>query len=147
MMNEIGQITTRLNATEDLPTTLAAAFDAFEVIRVTAYDGEDRAPGLFAAFVMTAGAAVEGRDAVTSAPSLPHRRSKAPRPAGAPPGVNADEIADDLAWVGKLLTNRMHNYAFAAVDDRDRMACLQAGRAAAEIEHLLARKGNDADIR
>jgi hypothetical protein len=54
-----------------LPGILAASFDAFEVIRLLARVSEDTVPALFAAFMTAADAAVDGREAVTTAPSLP----------------------------------------------------------------------------
>ena len=69
----------RVAATRRYPLAglLDAGFDAFEVIRLVARAGEDRAPDLFAAFITAAGTAVEGRNALGDAPSLP--------PATAPP--------------------------------------------------------------
>src|SRR5215470_1284743 len=79
-----------------LPETLAAGFDAFEVIRMTARHWQDRAPGLFASFMSTADAAVDGREALTIAPSLPPANGAAPRSAIAAatdPGQAADAVA------------------------------------------------------
>jgi len=73
-MPEISSITTRLRDAASLPDTLAAGFDAFEAIRQLARGSEDKVPALFAAFMTTADGAVDGRDAVTVAPSLPPDR-------------------------------------------------------------------------
>jgi hypothetical protein len=62
----------------DLPETLAAGFDAFEAVRMTARDYQDRVPGLFPAFMTTADAAVDGREALTIAPSLPSPTAPSP---------------------------------------------------------------------
>jgi len=61
-----------------LPDTLAASFDAFEAVRELARGCEDKVPALFAAFMTTADAAVDGREAVTIAPSLPPTGVAAP---------------------------------------------------------------------
>lgn len=61
----------RLRQAADLPEAIAAAFDAFEAIRIAARDYQHRLPELFAAFVTTADDAVDGREALTIAPSLP----------------------------------------------------------------------------
>ena len=78
-VEEISGIMTRLRDAASLPDTLAVAFDAFEVIRQLARDCESRVPALFAAFMTTADAAVDGREAVTTAPALPQPRAATPR--------------------------------------------------------------------
>jgi hypothetical protein len=69
-MDEIAAIQARLRETSSVPDLLALSFSAFESIRVLARGGEATVPGLFAAFMMTADAAVDGREAITIAPSL-----------------------------------------------------------------------------
>ena len=69
-MPEANSIEVRLEQAASLPEALAVSFDAFEVIRMAARDCQDRVPGMFAAFMMTADAAVDGREALTVAPSL-----------------------------------------------------------------------------
>jgi hypothetical protein len=61
----------RLREAASLPDVLDAGFAAFEAIRITARACEDQVPGLLAAFMTTADAAVDGREALTVAPSLP----------------------------------------------------------------------------
>src|SRR5260370_3615896 len=70
-MHERSGVAARLRQAATLPDVLAASFDAFEVIRLLACGNEDRVPGLFAAFMTAADAAVDGREAITAAPSLP----------------------------------------------------------------------------
>ncbi len=86
-VSQAGGIEARLTQAASLPETLAAGFDAFEVIRMTARDWQDRAPGLFAAFMTAADAAVDGREALTIAPSLPQAD-------GARPDTAAASVAD-----------------------------------------------------
>src|SRR5262249_58935906 len=95
-VKELDAIASRLRSGTCLAELLDAGFDAFEVIRLVARAGEDLAPELFAAFITAAGTAVEGRNALGDAPSLP--------PATGPPPaitmsatVDAGQIADDLA--------------------------------------------------
>jgi hypothetical protein len=64
-------IAVRLRDARSLPELLAVSFDAFEVIRVLARGSEDLTPSVFAAFMTAADAAVDGREAITIAPSLP----------------------------------------------------------------------------
>jgi hypothetical protein len=72
----------RLRQAADLPDILAAGFDAFEALRITARTCQDRAPGLLAAFMTAADAAVDGRASCISTPvSEPTRAcSQAERP-------------------------------------------------------------------
>jgi hypothetical protein len=130
----------RLRASRSLPELLDAGFDAFEVIRSAARACEDRAPELFAAFMMAAGTATEGRNAVNAAPSLPAGTSSV---RGREPLVSAaddaDAVADELAALAGLLAHRLPDAAAAADLAGDRAACRDAARAAAQIHRLLAR--------
>src|SRR5262249_52789308 len=117
---------------------LDAGFDAFEIIRLVARASEDLTLDLFAAFITTAGTAVEGRNALNDAPSLP--------PATAPPPaitmsatVDVDQIADELAALAALLTQRLAEAHAQAFGEGDRAACQHATHAAADIHRLLAR--------
>ena len=69
-MHDVEAIVARLRDARSLPELLAVSFDAFEAIRVLARGSEDIAPALFAAFMTAADAAVDGREAITIAPSL-----------------------------------------------------------------------------
>src|SRR5260370_6077556 len=97
-MHERSGVAARLRQAATLPDMLAASFDAFEVIRLLACGNEDRVPGLFAAFMTAADAAVDGREAITAAPSLPPGGGDS-TPTGPP--LSADgvvvETADDMA--------------------------------------------------
>ena len=79
-MQETQSIQVQLRDASGLPDTLAVSFDMFEAIRQAARSCVDRIPDLFAAFMTTADAAVDGREAITAAPSLPAG------PAAAQPG-------------------------------------------------------------
>jgi hypothetical protein len=78
-MQETSSMKARLRAAVTLPDILAVSFDAFEAIRLLARDGEDQVPGLFAAFMTAADAAVDGREALTLAPSPPGPAAAMPR--------------------------------------------------------------------
>jgi hypothetical protein len=94
-VKELDAIASRLRGGTALAGVLDAGFDAFEVIRLVARASEDLAPELFAAFITAAGIAVEGRNALGGAPSLPAAT-------GPPPAitmsatVGAGQIADEL---------------------------------------------------
>jgi hypothetical protein len=134
-------IQARLQDASTLPDTLAASFDAFEAIRFAARSCVDRIPELFAAFMTTADAAVEGREAITAAPSLPPGTLPA-QPGLLTPGDSADAAADVLAALGALLDTRLTQAGASAAIQADRVACAEAADAARQIHQLMTR-GDD----
>jgi hypothetical protein len=131
-------IEARLVEAASLPETLAAGFDAFEAIRMTARHWQDQAPGLFAAFMTAADAAVDGREALTIAPSLPPADSARPDTtvaAGADPG----QAADALAALASALRDRLTHAATFAELPADQAACQDAAQAAGRLCQLMAR--------
>ena len=135
-MKELDAIASRLRGGTALAGLLDAGFDAFEVIRLVARASEDLAPDLFAAFITTAGTAVEGRNALGDAPSLsPATRRPTITMSAA---VGAGQIADELAALATLLAQRLAEAAAQAVREGDRAACQHATCAAADIHRLLA---------
>lgn len=140
-LKEIDGIAARLSASTGLAEVLAAGFDAFEAIRATARACEDSQPDLLAAFMMAAGAAVEGRNALTTAPSLPPPSKGAgggARQAAAASAAEVGEVADALAALGDLLVRHMSGAAAKAADADDQAACADAADAAHHIRQLLA---------
>src|SRR5450755_34651 len=103
-MNDIAAVRAQLEQASDLPGILDAAYDAFEGMLPVIHGQEDRAGGGFAAFVMSAASAANGRDAVASAPSLPPAApSRTPPPIGGPvTGVTEEEAAAVLAGLSQL---------------------------------------------
>jgi len=142
-MPEISSITTRLRDAASLPDTLAAGFDAFETVRQLARGYEDKVPASFAAFMTTADAAVDGRDAITIAPSLPPDQRGGTGVSMPPASVPMDEIADALAGIGTLLADRLARAAAMAATAADRAACTEAAQAAGRICQLMARGDHD----
>jgi len=144
-MQGADDIEARLREVSSVPETLAASFSAFEVIRLAARAHEDQVPGLFAAFMTTADAAVTGREALTIAPSLgacSTAQVSGPGPAGA-----VDAITDDLARLGGLLSDRLTRAAALAQAPADKAACEQAADAARQIRDLMARGHDDRHLR
>jgi hypothetical protein len=141
---EISSAKARLREATTVPGTLSASFDAFEVIRLLARGNEDRIPELFAAFMMVADAAVDGREAVTTAPSLP---AAAGNQMPAATGGDAGEIADAMAALAVLLGERLGGAAVLADGPGDRAACEQAAAAAGRICQLMARGHDDSPLR
>ncbi len=135
---EANSIEVRLEHAASLPETLAASLDAFEVIRMAARDCQDRVPELFAAFMTTADAAVDGREALTVAPSLPPAGGAGPDDA-VPTGADAGQVAEALAALAVVLGDRL-SYAAALADlPGDRVACQDAAQSAGQICQLMAR--------
>jgi hypothetical protein len=141
-MKELHAIASRLRGGSTLAELLAAGFDAFETIRPAARACEDRTPDLFAAFMTAAGTAVDGRNALGGAPSLPP-------PTGPPPVITvsatagAAHIADELAALAALLAQRLAEAGAWAFLADDRAACQHATRAARHIHRLLAQDLNE----
>jgi len=142
-VQEISGITTRLRAADSLPDTLVAGFGAFEAIRQLARGCEHRAPALFAAFMTTADAAVDGREAITIAPSLPWDRDGDAGVSMPQTSVPVEEIASALAGLGELLRDRLSRAAALAATAADRAACTEAAQAARRICQLMARGDRD----
>ena len=145
-MQEITAIEIRVRQAAALPDLLAASFDAFELVRTAARSCDDRTPELFAAFMMTADAAVDGREAITAAPALPAGSTASM--ASVPTAATAvDEITAALAALGELLNDRLASAASGAAEPGDQTACAEAADAAGRIRHLMARGDDDRDLR
>jgi hypothetical protein len=146
-MHDVEMIVARLRDARSLPELLAASFDAFEAIRVLARGSEDIVPSLFAAFMTAADAAVDGRQAITLAPSL--SPASGVTPVATPPaaGADIDTITAALAALGELLDERLTHAADRALLSGDRTACQEAAEAGRRIHHLMAGDGNDRHLR
>ena len=140
---EISGITTRLRDAHSLPDTLAAGFEAFEAVRQLARGCEDAVPGLFAAFMTAADAAIDGRDAITIAPALPPDRRGGAGVSMPQASVPVEEMADAMAGLSAVLTDRLSRAAAIAATGADRAACTEAAQAAGRICHLMARDDHD----
>ena len=129
-------IMARLQGALSLPELLAAGFDAFETIRVLARGSEDKVPSLFAAFMTAADAAVDGRQAITLAPSLPPVSLITTPPAA---GADIDTVTVALTALGELLDECLARAADRALIPGDRAACQEAAEAGRRIHQLMAR--------
>ncbi|MGH3402778.1 MAG: hypothetical protein ACRDRJ_09780 [Streptosporangiaceae bacterium] len=117
---------------------LAAGWDAFEVIIAASGDGADSGDGFFTPVVYALAAAADGRDAVTTAPSLPVRRGAASSTTRVDPGPTVRSAAAEMAALCEQLAVRLVAAARTAGDPGDQAACLIAARYAREIHALLA---------
>ena len=135
-MPETHPIQARLKDAAGLADTLAVSFDAFEAIRLAARSCVDGVPELFAAFMTTAAAAVEGREAITAAPSLPAGPA-ATQPGLGAPGDSTDDAVGVFADLGALLDTRLTQAGASAAIEADRVACAEAADAARRIHQLM----------
>jgi len=152
-MHRIAFARARLNSARTMPDMLSAACNAFELMLATIREHEERADGLFAAFVMAAASAADGRDALLTAPSLPLPLPTVPAPSAAcdsdtsgqpttpATAIGVDEVADALAEVSQLTAAVLTTVGRRAADPADRAACAEAARCAQVMWSLLARRG------
>jgi hypothetical protein len=122
----------------DVPELLDAAYEAFEVLLSALEDHEDAGDPRFAAFVMAASCAANGRDAVLFSPSLPPRRLARQPPATLPYGDEKNG-ADAIAGLAGLVAARLTQAAGWAVLAGDQTGCRDAARYGRQIEAILAR--------
>jgi hypothetical protein len=137
----------RLREVSGVPDTLAVSFDTFEVIRLLARQFRDQVPELFAAFMTTADAAVDGREAITAAVSLPPPGAGAAEPSGLAPAAGLDEVIGVMSVLGMLLADRLTHAAVLATVPEDRAACEEAAAAARRICQLTARRDDGTRLR
>jgi len=135
---EANDIAARLRQAASLPEVLAAGLDAFEAIRTAARHCQDQVPELFAAFMTTADAAVDGREALTIAPSLPLDGGAGPG-AVVSTGADAGQAAGALAALAAVLRLRLTDAATQADLPDDRTACQDGAEAAEQICQLMTR--------
>lgn len=137
-MPQADTIEARLRQAASLPEILDAGFDAFEAIRTAGRGYQDRVPELFAAFMTIADAAVDGREALTVAPSLPLTGDTK---LGHAMAADADvgHAADAVAALAALVRDRLTEAAGLADTPGDRAACEEAAEAAGRICQLMTR--------
>jgi hypothetical protein len=152
-MHSITQARVRIAAARGMPEVLSASYQAFEQLLATIREHEEQAGGLFAAFVLAAASAADGRDALISAPSLPWPLPAALAPSAAGVGdavgpasdpariASIDDVADALADLSQLMAATLADAASHALDPSDQAACTQAAQCAGVMWSLLARPG------
>jgi hypothetical protein len=142
-MNRITAARTHVEHAENLPALLAAALAAFEDLLQVIRCHEERDDNAFAAFILSAGAAANGRDRIAAAPSLPPAAvvAFAARQTPATSGLLADatvtQVALAVAGLSDLLARRLAALAVTAADPGDQVSCTHAARHAARIRSLL----------
>ena len=140
-MDQIESARVRLEQAIGLPAVLDAAYEAFEQLLGALEEQEDRGGGAFAAFVMSATAAANGRDVLAAAPSLPPTPSGdlAAAAARSSSGLTVEDAAAILAQLSQLLSGRLADASNQSGDAGDKVACAQAACHAASICSLLGR--------
>ena len=129
----------RLQEADGLDVVLDAAYAAFEGMVSVIHPAQDPASGLFAAFVMAAASAADGRNAVALAPSLPRRPLLAVPAEQQPwPGEPPERVAELVARLSRLVAERLTQAAVSAPDTGDRDACRHAAQNARDICGLLS---------
>jgi len=119
---------------------LAAGWEIFELIGDLAAAGAEQSVDLYPAFMFARSAAVDGRNAIAFAPSVPAGGAAlSGRPVLRTDDVS--EVADALAGLASALSMRLRAMARLAADDGDRVACENAAHDAERISELLARSG------
>jgi hypothetical protein len=138
-MDRIAGVRARLEAADDLPAILDAAYEAFEDMLTVIEDHQDPYGGAFVAFVMSQPAAANGRDAVAVAPSLPPGRAvERDIPGASPaPDVSGAQATAAVAGLSLLLVARLDAAAGLCRNVADRTACSLAARHAASVCSLL----------
>jgi hypothetical protein len=128
----------RLRGADGLVAVLDAAYAAFEGMVSVIHPVQDPASGLFAAFVMAAAAAADGRNALALAPSLPgHPLLAAPAEQQSWSGEPPERVAEVVAGLSHLVAERLTQAADSAPDTGDEAACRNAARNARDICGLL----------
>jgi hypothetical protein len=137
----ISSVQARVEKAESLAAVLDAAYDAFQEMLSAIRSYEDSGEPFFAALVMAAAAAADGRDAVAAAPSLP-RTAPGSRQTATPPGrTGVADLAAALAALNRSVSLRLLHAAASAETHADRVACRNGAACADEAHWLVAGNG------
>jgi hypothetical protein len=137
-VKQIETIEQHLGEAVGVADVLAAGWEIFELISDLAAACAEQSVDLYPAFMFARSAAVDGRNAIAFAPSLPAVGVALPGGPARPTG-DASEAADALARLASALSMRLQATARLAADDGDRIACENAARDADRISELLVR--------
>ena len=137
-MNQINLAKQRLLDADSMPGLLAAGWEAFELVIAVAAAKADQSPDMYPALTLARGSAVSGRNAIAFAPSMPEDYA-APPDQPAADKSDIDDVAEAVAGLASVLSERLQDAAGRAPDAGDRAACENAARHAEQIAKLLAR--------
>ena len=139
-MKHIELIEQHLGEAVGVADVLDAGWEIFELIGDVAAACAEQSVDLYPAFMFARGAAVDGRNAIAFAPSVP--AVGAALSGGAVLWTDdMSEVADALVGLASALSMRLQAMARLAADDGDRVACENAAHDADRISELLARRG------
>jgi hypothetical protein len=138
-MNWASAAQMRVREATDLAAVLAMAYEVFDGMLTEIRQHEGRDESMFAAFVMAAASAADGRDEVAAAPSLPPAGNQAL--AAAELAGSAVDIARALADLSEVLARRLTEAARSAPEPDDQAACARAAWHAGNIHALLHGSG------
>jgi hypothetical protein len=128
-----------LQEADSLAAVLDAAYGAFEGMLSVIYPVQDPASGLFAAFVMAAASAANGRNALALAPSLPsHPLLTVPAERQPWSGEAPERVSEVVARLSSLIAERLTQAAASAPDTSDQAACRNAAQSARDICGMLS---------
>ena len=129
----------RLQEADGLAAVLDAAYAAFEEMVSVIHPVQDPASGLFAALVMAAASAADGRNALALAPSLPgHPLLATPAEQQSWSGEPPERVAETVAGLSRLVAERLTQAAASAPDTGDEAASRHAAQSARDICGLLS---------
>jgi hypothetical protein len=137
-VKQIELVEQHLRAADGVADVLAAGWEIFHLVGALAAACADQAADLYPAFMFARGAAVDGRNAIAFAPSVPAVGAALSGGAVLSTG-DVSEVADALAGLASALSMRLQATARLAEDDGDRIACENAACDADRISELLAR--------
>jgi hypothetical protein len=139
-MSSITDAARQVRDAADLPGALQDARHAFEGMLAEIQAWQDPDSPLFTAFVMAAGYAADGRDAMLFAPSRPWPSGQPAQPAAVrgPAEETAEQAAGALVGLCDVVISRLGEVAASASGHDDREACAEAAKAARIVRDLLA---------
>lgn len=133
-MNPVTDLRERIEAADDLGKQIAAALEAFALVRQACRSQAARDAAGFAAWTMAASAASRGISALGTAPA-----ASAYQTTPQSPPLPAEAEADELSGLATVLMRHLAIAGQTAADPADQSACQQASEAASEIISLLGR--------
>jgi hypothetical protein len=137
-VDQIKRIQQHLIDADGVSGVLVASWQVFELVRAVTGANAGQAADMYPAFTFARGAAVSGRNAIASAPSLPADRAPWP---DTPAPVTGDvyEVADAVAKLASVLSGRLREAAGLTADPGDRVACENAANDGERISRLLTK--------
>jgi hypothetical protein len=140
-MTHLARAQRRLRDSSDLGAVLDAAYEAFEAMLIAIRAHEDPGSVFFSRFMMAAGLAADGRDAIAFAPSILPPANRDLLGEEVPERATPERIARLVSDLSQLARTQLNQSADQATDPADQDACDRAARCAAGIYDLLAGGG------